>query len=136
MEQFETKIAEDLSERQLMALPHLLKPGPLTEQARNAGVSRTTLYRWLQDDSFRRAVDRLREDSMDLAESHLQAMAYRAAAVIQEALHDDKPEVRFRAAQAVLQHAHNAQYGQHLQRRVELLMDAFDLSKEADWTPR
>ena len=49
MMQKRTDFAENLTQRQITALPHLLRPGPITEQARNAGVSRNTLYRWLED---------------------------------------------------------------------------------------
>ena len=122
-----------LSQKQATALPHLLKPGSLADQARNAGIGRTTLHRWLRDDNFRRSLEQLREDALRLAESELQAMSYRAAAVIREALHDEDPDIKFRAAQAALRHAHKAQYGQQLERRVELLMDAFDLRKETAW---
>ena len=66
-----------LSQKQATALPHLLKPGSLADQARNAGIGRTTLHRWLRDDNFRRSLEQLREDALRLAESELQAMSYR-----------------------------------------------------------
>lgn len=121
---------EGLTQKQITALPYLLRPGTLSDQAKNARIGRTTLYRWLQDPDFRRALDQLREDAVHLAESQLQAMSYEAAAVIYEALHDEDSNVRFRAAQAAIRHATNLQYGQRLERRVDLLVEAFDLRKE------
>ena len=123
---------EGLTQRQITALPHLIRPGTLAEQAKNARIARTTLYRWLQDPDFRRTLEQLREDSIHLAESQLQAMSYQAAGVIFEALHDEDPNVRFRAAQAALKHPNSLQYGQRLKRRIDRLAEAFDLSKEAE----
>ena len=50
-----------LSERQKAALPYLLKPGPMTERAKQAGISRRTLHRWLRDDAFKEAIDSLKK---------------------------------------------------------------------------
>ncbi len=133
MEQFGTDFSEKLSERQIETLPHLLKPGSLSQQAKNAGVGRTTLYRWLEDDNFRNAVTQLREITMQIAESEILAMSYEAAAVIYDALKGEDKNARFKAAQIVLQHAHNAQYGRDLEKRVEMIADALKLAKEAAW---
>lgn len=127
MHQNATDFAENLSLKQLSALPHLLRPGTLTVQARHAGVHRTTLYRWLQDDNFRECLEWLRKETMQFTQAQLQAMSYKAAAALDDALDDDSVRVRIEAARLVLTQAHNAHYGQELERRVENLIDAHNL---------
>ena len=130
MHQNATDFAENLSLKQLSALPHLLRPGTLTVQARHAGVHRTTLYRWLQDENFRECLEWLRKETMQFTQAHLQTMSYKAAAVLDDALDHDSVRVRLEAARLVLTQAHNAHYGQELERRVENLIDAHHLREE------
>ena len=136
MQQSATNFGEDLSKRQIEALPSLLKPGSLSDQTRNAGIDRTTLYRWLEDDSFRSALQRLREETLEIAESEMLAMTYEAAAVVYDTLRDEDKNLRFKAAQTVLQQAHDAKYGHDLLRRFETLRDALKLRKDFDWRTR
>ncbi len=121
------EFVENLTLRQVTALPHLLKPGSLAVQARHAGVHRNTLYRWLQDENFRECLEWLRKETMRFTQAQLQAMSYKAAAVIDDALDDDSARVRLDAARLVLTQAHNAHYGQELERRLENLTDAYNL---------
>ena len=133
MQQNPTILSEDLSRRQIEALPHLLKPGSISQQARDAGIDRSTLYRWLEDDSFRATLQRLRAETLKMAESEMLAMTYEAAGVVYDTLRDEDRRLRFRAAQTVLQKAHDATYGHDLLRRFEALKDALKLRKDFDW---
>ena len=114
MEQNGTHFAENLTQRQLTALPHLLRPGSLFVQARHAGVGRTTLYRWLQDENFRECLEWLRKETMRFTQAQLQAMSYKAAAVLDDALDDHDTRIRLQAARLVLDQAHNARRDQTL----------------------
>ncbi len=128
MEQNGTHFAEDLTQRQLAALPHLLRPGSLSAQARHAGVGRNILYRWLQDRNFRECLEWLRKETMQFSQAQLQAMSYKAAAV----LDDDRVRVRLAAARFVLDQAHNAQRDHTLHSRVENLVDAARLHEDPE----
>ena len=128
-----TEPNESLSPRQLAALPHLLKPASITQQARNAGIGRSTLIRWLQDERFRSTLQDLRQDIFQFAQTELQAMSYKAAEVIEDALHNEDPRVRLLAAQAALKHADAARRAQDLERRVNFLVEAMELRKKPLW---
>ena len=136
MHQNATEITENLTERQLAALPHLLRPGTLTARARHAGVNRTTLYRWLQDEDFRECLEWLRKETMRFTQAHLQAMSYKAAAVLDDALDDHDTRIRLQAARLVLDQAHSAQRDQTLHSKVENLIDALKLMDDPMWRPQ
>ena len=136
MEQNETHITENLTRRQLVALPHLIKPGSLAAKARHAGVARATLYRWLEDDNFRKSLEQLREETLRFAQSEFQAMSYRATAVINEALDDDNLRVRLQAARIVMAEANGAHRDREVRRRLENLTDAVTLHNDPQWRPR
>ena len=136
MEQNGTHFAENLTQRQLTALPHLLRPGSLSVQARHAGVGRTTLYRWLQDENFRECLEWLRKETMQFTQAQLQAMSYKAAAALDDALDDDSVRVRLAAARLVLDQACNAQRDHDLRRRVENHFDAFHILQDPSWRPQ
>ena len=130
MMQKRTDFAENLTQRQITALPHLLRPGPITEQARNAGVSRNTLYRWLEDQNFRECLERLREETLRFSQSEFQAITLKAVEAIEDALDSNDMRIRLQAARVVMQESRNAQYDQTTQRRIENLFDAFRLLEE------
>ena len=130
MMQKRTDFAENLTQRQVTALPHLLRPGPITEQARNAGVSRNTLYRWLEDHNFRECLERLREETLRFSQSEFQAITLKAVEAIEDALDSNDMRIRLQAARVVMQESRNAQYDQTTQRRIENLFDAFRLLEE------
>ena len=130
MLQKRTDFAENLTQRQIVALPHLLRPGPITEQARNAGISRNTLYRWFEDEKFRECLERLREETLRFSQSEFQAITLKAVEAINDALDSNDIRIRLQAARIVMQESRNAQYDQTMQRRVENLFDAFQLREE------
>ena len=130
MLQKRTDFAENLTQRQIIALPHLLRPGPITEQARNAGISRNTLYRWFEDENFRECLERLREETLRFSQSEFQAITLKAVEAINDALDSNDIRIRLQAARIVMQESRNAQYDQNMQRRVENLFDAFQLREE------
>ena len=74
----EIKISE-LTFRQQAALPRIALAQ--AQAARDAGVAESTLRRWLQDPSFRQELDRLRQESYDLARQAMRGLGqlwYRA----------------------------------------------------------
>ena len=127
MMQKRTDFTQNLTQRQITALPHLLRTGPITEQARNAGISRNTLYRWLEDRNFRKCLERLREETLRFSQSEFQAITLKAVEAIEDALDSDDMPMRLQAARIVMQESRNAQYDQHVQRRIENLIDAHNL---------
>ncbi len=73
---------EDLSPAQQQALAALLAGRTVTAAATEAGVDRTTIYRWLRDPyraAFRRALELGRRELRQAMEARLLALASKAA---------------------------------------------------------
>ena len=74
----------------------------MSEAARRADVSRSSLYRWIEDDEFRRELERQRNEALELAHVELKGLMCKATQVLGEAMDNDNPFLRLRAAQIAL----------------------------------
>ena len=61
MSQNATNSEKELSERQVIAIPHLVSAKSVSEAAELVGVNRKTIYRWMDDPTFREEYDRQRD---------------------------------------------------------------------------
>ena len=99
-----------LTFRQQSALPTVAVSRTLAQAARDSGVSEKTLRKWLEDPSFREEIDRLREESWQLARKQLQAAIPHCIAMLAEmAAETDDPALRLRAIRTLL--AHGVRFG-------------------------
>ena len=127
MTQNDTEKFTSLTHRQMAALPHIVASPTLSQGARSANIGRATLYRWLQDEEFRQALNRLRSEAADLATSELQALMLKGIMVLSQAMEDPSPDIKLRAARATLYLALKVKDIEEIQRRLELIDDAFAL---------
>ncbi len=127
MTQNETEKTTPLTDRQLAALPHIAASSTLSQGAHAADVSRATLYRWLQDDGFRHALDRLQSEAADFAKSELQALMLKGMLVLSQAMEDPSADIRLRAARATLYVALKVKDIKDIERRLETIDEAFAL---------
>ena len=127
MTQNETEKTTPLTDRQLAALPHIAASGTLSQGAHAAEVSRATLYRWLQDDHFRHALDHLQSEAADFARTELQVLMLKSILVLSDAMEDPNADIRLRAARATLYLALKVKDIKDMERRLETIDDAFAL---------
>lgn len=81
------RAAGDLSTTQLAAIEALLTGATVTHAAREAGVARTTVHRWLRDDwDFQAALNRERRELCDAIRSRLLRAAESSAALVLKAV--------------------------------------------------
>ena len=102
MEQNGTLSEDELSERQLIAIPHLISSKSISEAAELAGVGRTTIHRWLNDDTFRAAYEEQRDAVAQYARSGMRSLMLKALSIQAQRLDSDDPKERARAAQAIM----------------------------------
>ena len=133
MRQNPTDSEKSLSRKQLSALPHIATSASISEGARRADISRSAIYKWLDDPNFRQALDNLREEIAEIAKAKIQDMMITALQVIEDSLHDESERVRLRAAVATLDIAQKAITNQDLTRRMDYVEDAMSLQKEPRW---
>ncbi len=110
-----------LSPRQQHALPIVAASPTLAEAARESGIGKTTLYRWLNDDRFRDELTRLREESAALARQELQGLMLRSVSVLAEALEDTDKAFRLRAARYAMSFANKVSDSQEILKKIDSL---------------
>ncbi len=125
MTQYETEKTTSLTDRQLAALPHIAASSTLSQGARAADIGRATLYRWLQDDQFRHALDRLQSEATDFARSELQTLMLKSILMLSDAMEDPNADIRLRAARATLYLALKVKDIKDIEGRLETIDDAF-----------
>ena len=90
-----------LTRRQTLALPILVAAPNMTQAAHDAGISESTLYRWLQDENFRAELRRLTVEAAERTRQQLQSLTLRSLKVLTDLMEDADPIVRLRAARTV-----------------------------------
>ena len=116
-----------LTSRQKMVLPILAASPSVAEAARRSNVGLTTLYRWLEDEEFRSELERLHEESAELARSEIQGLMLRSVRVISDSLKDPSPTIRLNAAKAAMALAVKLGDNRKLSQELEVLEDALPI---------
>ena len=102
MSQNATNSEKELSERQVLAIPHLVSAKSASETAELVGVNRTTIYRWMDDPDFRDEYDRQRDAIADFARAGMRTLMLKALSVQAERLDSDDPKERAHAAKEII----------------------------------
>ena len=113
--------------RQHSALPAIAVARSVAQAARDTGVAERTLRRWLSDPEFRKELNRVRQESYDLARQQLQAILPRAVSVITEIAEDSPdPVLRLRAARYLMTYSNRIHEVEKLQSRLSDLDEAVE----------
>ena len=102
MQQDATNSEKELSERQELAIPHLVSAKSASETAELIGVNRTTIYRWMDDPTFRAEYDRQRDDVANFARDGMRTLMLKALSVQAERFDSDDPKERARVAKEII----------------------------------
>ena len=127
MEHPDAENTDRLTPRQTLAVPIVAVSPSIAAGAKAAGISRTTLNRWMLDPAFRAEVESARKDAAALAYSELQALALKSVAALSSLLEHDNPKIRAQAVRTALNTIRKAEIDRELRRRVEVLGNALDL---------
>lgn len=93
-----------LNNRQLKAIPILIGCDTVEDTARKTGISKNTLYTWMKQDDFNRAVSEARKKLTDKAMNKLMNVTMKAVITLEKLLDAESEAVRRAAANDVLGH--------------------------------
>lgn len=110
----------DLSPAQGLAVRALVVSGSVVEAAKVARVTERTVRRWLTSEDFRAAYRAAARDAASEATSALLAAQHDAVRTLVEALRDESPPVRVRAARVLLEIGRHAADGDLDERLTQL----------------
>lgn len=110
-----------LPAKQELALQAVISQPTLKEAALAAGVSETTLWRYMQDEAFARRLREARRDAVTHAVIRLQRASSDAVTVLRDLMmkEDVPPSARIAAARTVLDYSIRAVEIDELRRRIE-----------------
>ena len=86
----------------MLALPIIAAAPNLTQAAKDAGISKSTLLRWRRDENFRTEMDRVTHEIAETTRGGLMDLIVDGLEVINKLMQDPDPMVRLRAAQAAV----------------------------------
>jgi len=93
-----------LNNRQLKAIPIYIACDTVEEAARQIGINKVTIYSWLKQDEFNKAVTSARKKLLDKAMHKLMNVSMKAVITLEKLLEADSESVRRAAANDVLGH--------------------------------
>ena len=112
-----------LSSRQNKAINALLTAKGINEAAEMSGISRSTLYRYLGQDIFKRELSRRRSRVIEVSGCTLLAYMDHAVKALIQLLDSKTPTVRLRAINSLFQHSKDMQELGNLEDRIKALED-------------
>jgi len=111
-----------LNRKMETAIVALLNQPTITLAAEDAGISETTLWRWLQREDFTKAYREARKQAVNQAIAHIQRISGEAVNTLREVMNDGKKETaRVTAARAILELTLKAYEIEDLEERIEAL---------------
>lgn len=118
-----TKTDENqLTSRQLMALPFFANSSSVEAACKLADVSKDTFYKWLKEPLFKVELERLRSEVVTEAINQLKISATKAATTLSTLLdREDSPGVQRAAANDILGHVMKFMELKEIEERLTLL---------------
>jgi hypothetical protein len=130
----EPEDSASLPAKQELALRAVISHPTLKEAAQAAGVSETTLWRYMQDAEFSRRLREARREAVGHAVLRLQKSSSDAVTVLSEIMMSESApaSARITAARAVLDYSMRAVETDELRARIEELEDFVRAKQEED----
>jgi transposase-like protein len=108
-----------LNSKQLKAIPVLIGCDTVEGAARKTGVSKNTLYAWMQQEEFSKAVSAARKKLLDKAMHKLMNVSMKAVITLEGLLDAESESVRRAAANDVLGHVLKYRELSEIEERLE-----------------
>lgn len=112
---------EEINRKQEKVMLDLLNGSTVTDASKTNKVSETTIYNWLQDETFKTAYRKLRRESVENSLAQIQQATTEAVETLRRNLTCENPSVEVRTAQIILDNAVKAVELTDLAERIEKL---------------
>ena len=119
-------VKEQLSDKQLRVIPHLLAAPSIEEGCKSAKVGKATLYEWLKNETFRAEIRRQRQEIVTGALETLKANVTKATEVLVGLLDSENEGIKYRAAKDIIEFTQKALEFEELERRIAAIEDQID----------
>jgi len=111
-------VKEQLSDKQLRVIPHLLAAPSIEEGCKQAKVARATVYEW---EAFRDELKRHREEIVTGALETLKANVTKATGTLVGLLDSQNESIRHRTAKDIIEFTLRSAENENLEARIEAL---------------
>jgi len=115
-----------LTRKQREAIPHLIGARSLEAGRKKAKLSKSTLYKWLQDETFKADLDRQREAIISEALDRLKASIGKAVEVLTGLMDAPEKNIKIRACERVLEFFLKAKEIEEIEARLSELEKSVD----------
>ncbi|MEA3368814.1 MAG: IS630 transposase-related protein [Candidatus Ratteibacteria bacterium] len=108
-----------LSNRQLLAISHLIGSPSIEKASQKARVSRNTIYLWLKDEDFRMELKRQRDEVIRIALERLKSSITTAVEELIKLMGAEREEVRRLACNDIINHTLKSIEVEHIEERLD-----------------
>jgi len=96
-----------LDERQIKAVLCKSTGGNISQMARKAGVTRNTIYKWIELEEFKAEVAKCQQEFLSQGKSMISYLSVKALNTLQKLMYSSNEKIRFEAASKVLDKSHS-----------------------------
>jgi len=112
------RMSETKKEKAIEALGHGLS---ITDASAKSGVTRKTVYRWLDDEGFKNSVLERQNQVLERVSRRLSALSLQSLEVLSELMESENENIRLKASSAVLSRFTEILEMLRLEKRIEVL---------------
>ena len=120
-------MSEKLTPRQKKGLTALLSEPTVMQASESSGISRVTLYSYLSEPSFKKALATQQDEVLSLVANKSANLVSRSLEVLEQAMED--PKIKLRATDITLRHVVNLLEYIDLSKRIAIMEEQIDAIK-------
>ena len=110
-----------LTNKQIIAIPHLLSDPVIDRACRKANISRVTFYKWMEDITFRDEYEKRRGEIIDDAVKKLKTCFSNAVDELCRLLASENENIRLRTAEKIIEYHLEISSIEKIEERISII---------------